>query len=143
MTIEPTHIVEQGRSAWERLRSRQRATWDEWLDVGRAIIIGHTEALKSANTNRASARRRPSVVLLGQNLQRTAEETIDFLLPDFVVLTFYCKAVRSAFWLFPPVRPSPPLFEAASARQCGLANPNLPAAKGENLASCTASPATQ
>jgi hypothetical protein len=63
MTIEPTDIVEQGRSAWERLRSRQRATWDEWLAVGRAIIIGRTEALKSANTNRASARRRPSVVL--------------------------------------------------------------------------------
>jgi hypothetical protein len=70
MTIEPTDIVEQGRSAWERLRSRQRATWDEWLDVGRAIIIGRTEALKSANTNRVSARRRPSVVLLGQNLIR-------------------------------------------------------------------------
>ena len=70
MIIEPTDIVEQGRSAWERLRSRQRATWDEWLAVGRAVIIGRTEALKSANTNRASARRRPSVVLLGQNLIR-------------------------------------------------------------------------
>ena len=57
MTIEPTDIVEQGRSAWERLRSRRRATRDEWLDVGGAIIIGRTEALKSANTNRASARR--------------------------------------------------------------------------------------
>jgi len=40
MTIEPTDIVEQARSAWERLRSRRRATWDEWLAVGRAIIIG-------------------------------------------------------------------------------------------------------
>lgn len=53
----------------ERLRSRQRAT-NEWLAVGRAIIIGRTEALKSANTNRASARRRCSVVLLSQNLIR-------------------------------------------------------------------------
>jgi hypothetical protein len=40
MIIEPTDIVEQGRSARERLRSRQRATWDEWLAVGRAIVIG-------------------------------------------------------------------------------------------------------
>jgi hypothetical protein len=48
MTIEPTDIVEQGRSAWERLRSRRRATRDEWLAVGRAIIIGRTEALESA-----------------------------------------------------------------------------------------------
>jgi hypothetical protein len=70
MTIEPTDIVEQGRSAWERLRSRRRATREEWLAVGRAIIIGRTEALESANTIRSSASRRPSAVLLGQNLIR-------------------------------------------------------------------------
>jgi hypothetical protein len=49
MTIEPTDIVRQGRSAWEPLRSRQRATWGEWLAAGRAII-GRTEALNSTNT---------------------------------------------------------------------------------------------
>jgi hypothetical protein len=77
MTIEPTHIVEQGRSAWERLRSRQRATWDEWLDVGRAIIIGRMEALKSANTNRASARRRPSVNALSPKSPIAAHASSD------------------------------------------------------------------
>jgi hypothetical protein len=66
----PGRKQSSGPSAWERLRSRQRVTFHEWLAVGRAIIIGRTEALKSANTNRASAGRRPSVVLLGQNLIR-------------------------------------------------------------------------
>jgi hypothetical protein len=59
----------------------------------------------------------------GRCRQRTAEETIDFLLPDFVVLTFCCNAVRSAFWLFPPVRPRPPLSKPHRRGSAGSAIP--------------------
>lgn len=44
--------VSAGRDAWARLRERERAAWPDWLTVGRALIIGRTEALKAAGTNR-------------------------------------------------------------------------------------------
>jgi hypothetical protein len=37
----------------QRLRERERATWADWLMVARALIIGRSEALKTAKTNRA------------------------------------------------------------------------------------------
>jgi hypothetical protein len=44
--------IEAGREAWQRLREAPRATWTDWLMVARALIIGRTEALELANTNR-------------------------------------------------------------------------------------------
>jgi hypothetical protein len=49
--IEPNTTIAAGRDAWQRLRERERATWSDWLIVGRALIIGRTEALKIAKTN--------------------------------------------------------------------------------------------
>ena len=43
--IEPNTTIAAGRDAWQRLRERERATWSDWLIVGRALIIGRTEAL--------------------------------------------------------------------------------------------------
>jgi hypothetical protein len=43
--------IEAGRSAWARLRDRERATWSDWLDVARALAIGRTVALQAAGTN--------------------------------------------------------------------------------------------
>jgi len=47
-----THdAVSDGVAAWSRLRERARASWTDWVAVGRALIIGRTEALKIAETN--------------------------------------------------------------------------------------------
>ncbi len=47
---DSSDMVAEGRQAWQRLR--QRATWADWLAVGRALLISRTEALKAAGTNR-------------------------------------------------------------------------------------------
>jgi hypothetical protein len=49
--IEPSTTIAAGHDAWQRLRERERATWADWPIVGRALIIGRTEALKIAGTN--------------------------------------------------------------------------------------------
>jgi hypothetical protein len=46
---DPT--VEAGREAWVRLRDRERKTWQDWLQVGYALQIGRSAALKAAGTN--------------------------------------------------------------------------------------------
>jgi hypothetical protein len=46
-------VVIEGRAAWDRLKGRKRASWEDWVKVGHALVIGRTEALKTANTNRA------------------------------------------------------------------------------------------
>lgn len=43
--------VSAGRAAWSRLRSRERTTWDDWLAVARALVIGREQALRLANRN--------------------------------------------------------------------------------------------
>ena len=47
---EPADIVAQAKEAWGRLKSR--ATFADWLAVGRAIEIGKQAALRAAGTNR-------------------------------------------------------------------------------------------
>jgi hypothetical protein len=47
---ETADHVAAGRAAWARLRN-DRATFDDWLCVGRALIVGRTVALKEAGTN--------------------------------------------------------------------------------------------
>jgi hypothetical protein len=44
--------ITEGREAWQRLKSRERKDWQDWLAVGRAIEIGKATALKAAATNR-------------------------------------------------------------------------------------------
>jgi hypothetical protein len=43
--------IADGAAAWQHPRERERATWSLWLTLGRALIIGRTEALKIAKTN--------------------------------------------------------------------------------------------
>jgi hypothetical protein len=49
-----TDTIVQGRAAWHRLRDRERATWQDWLTVGEALIIGRTLAMQTAQTNKPS-----------------------------------------------------------------------------------------
>jgi len=48
--VPPT--VEAGRDAWNRLKSRERTSWADWLAVARALAIGRAEAMKQAKANR-------------------------------------------------------------------------------------------
>jgi hypothetical protein len=50
-------IVQAGAAAWERLKSRERKSFDDWIAVARAISIGRVEALKAAETNRPLGRK--------------------------------------------------------------------------------------
>ncbi|MEH2547136.1 hypothetical protein V1283_003781 [Bradyrhizobium sp. AZCC 2262] len=43
--------IETGRQAWQRLRERERKLWQDWMQVGHALQVGRTEALKAAGTN--------------------------------------------------------------------------------------------
>jgi hypothetical protein len=43
--------IESGRAAWGRIKERHRVTWDDWLCVGRALVIGRIECMKAAGTN--------------------------------------------------------------------------------------------
>jgi len=45
-------ILEDGKAAWNRLRSRERQTYADWIALGRAIVAGRTVALKLAKTNK-------------------------------------------------------------------------------------------
>lgn len=44
-------VIEAGREAWGRIKERHRVTWDDWLCVGRALLIGRGECMKAAGTN--------------------------------------------------------------------------------------------
>ena len=43
-------IVEDGRTAWGRIK--EGATWNDWVAVGRALVIGRDTAMKAACTDR-------------------------------------------------------------------------------------------
>jgi hypothetical protein len=43
--------VSEGREAWTRLKDRERATWDDWIAVGKALIIGRASCMSMAQTN--------------------------------------------------------------------------------------------
>jgi hypothetical protein len=45
-------VIGEAREAWSRIKGSARKNWDDWLAVGRALVVGRTEALKSAGTNR-------------------------------------------------------------------------------------------
>jgi hypothetical protein len=51
-TASDQAAVAAGRAAWGRLRARERTTWDDWLAVGRALVIGREIAMALAKTNR-------------------------------------------------------------------------------------------
>ena len=46
---DPT--ITAGRAAWQRLQDRERATWDDWIDVGKALIIGRATCMSIAQVN--------------------------------------------------------------------------------------------
>jgi hypothetical protein len=42
--------ISAGRLAWQRIR--ERSTFEDWLAIGEALIIGRTEAMAKAKTNK-------------------------------------------------------------------------------------------
>ena len=44
--------IAAAQAAWTRLRANDRATFDDWIMVGRALVIGRAEAMKLAKTNK-------------------------------------------------------------------------------------------
>jgi hypothetical protein len=45
-------VVTEGRNAWERIRQSERLSWDDWIKVGRALLIGRSECMKLAGVNK-------------------------------------------------------------------------------------------
>lgn len=45
-------IISDAQQAWQRLSDRSRASWQDWLVVGHAVVIGRSEAMQAANTSR-------------------------------------------------------------------------------------------
>lgn len=45
-------IITEGREALQRIRDRDKATFDDWLAVGRALIAGRTECMAKAGVNK-------------------------------------------------------------------------------------------
>lgn len=43
--------IAEGRAAWQRLRNRARASWDDWKLVGRALTAGRNEVMAAAGVN--------------------------------------------------------------------------------------------
>jgi hypothetical protein len=57
--VEPTYktdndIVKGAQAAWLRLKQNQ--TWQDWLLIGEAHLIGRTEAMRKAGTNQPTGR---------------------------------------------------------------------------------------
>jgi hypothetical protein len=44
-------IVSEGREAWQRIKERTKATFEDWMRIGRALIIGRTECMAKAKVN--------------------------------------------------------------------------------------------
>jgi hypothetical protein len=47
-----TAAIEAGQAAWKRLQERPKATWQDWLVVGQALVVGRAEVMQEASTNR-------------------------------------------------------------------------------------------
>jgi hypothetical protein len=44
--------IAAGRAAWERLQTRETATYDDWIAVGRALVAGRAIAMSEAKCNK-------------------------------------------------------------------------------------------
>jgi hypothetical protein len=49
---EIADTVEAGRLAWERIRESKRTSFDDWVSIGRALIVGRAWAMQMAKANR-------------------------------------------------------------------------------------------
>lgn len=47
-----TDQIAAGRDAWQRICQRTVSTFDDWVEVGRALVIGRAQCFKLAGTNR-------------------------------------------------------------------------------------------
>lgn len=48
--------VALGREAWERRKADARASWEDWLAIGEALMVGRQQAMAEANTNRPAGK---------------------------------------------------------------------------------------
>lgn len=49
--MSESEVVSQGRAAWARLRAQERLTWDDWIAVGKALLVGRAICMKAAQVN--------------------------------------------------------------------------------------------
>jgi hypothetical protein len=57
-TVQPKpveHCVRVGQEAWTRLTNCQ--SWNDWLLVGEALLLGRSECMRTAHTNKPEGRR--------------------------------------------------------------------------------------
>ncbi len=52
MTTTAADAVIAGRDAWQRLCRRDRASWNDWLAVGHALLIGRAACMQIAKANK-------------------------------------------------------------------------------------------
>ena len=50
MTAED-EIISAGRDAWSRLQTHQRTSWNDWVLIGRALLVGRRDAMLDAKAN--------------------------------------------------------------------------------------------
>jgi hypothetical protein len=51
MSYPEQAIVQQGRDAWRRLQQSQRTSWQDWVRVGHALLVGRRDAMLTAKAN--------------------------------------------------------------------------------------------
>lgn len=49
---EIADTIEAGRLAWDRVRESKRTSFDDWIAIGRALIVGRAWAMQMAKANR-------------------------------------------------------------------------------------------
>lgn len=52
-------MVKAGQAAWKRLKSKSEKSWNDWMAVGEALLVGREEAMNDdgipLKSNRAAA----------------------------------------------------------------------------------------
>jgi hypothetical protein len=44
--------ISEGRAAWQRIKDHTKASFDDWLTIGRALVVGKAQCLHQAGANR-------------------------------------------------------------------------------------------
>jgi hypothetical protein len=63
--------IAAARETWARLCRRGQTTFDDWIAVGKAIVIGRAECLRAAECNRPLVRFRGRSGIVVLNLRLT------------------------------------------------------------------------
>jgi hypothetical protein len=50
--VSDSETIAEGRQAWRQIRSRAVSSWNDWLSVGHALLIGRAIVMKQVGSNR-------------------------------------------------------------------------------------------